>query len=157
MRWSLETLGGEVVEKGEETAAAEPQADTQVRVLDLTAHVNDENSRKLIFVAELWQADQLVATAVSTFVPNKHLELADPQLRATVRTAGEGLAVDVSSATLARHVELAFDGVDAVFSDNYFDIPAGRTRTITAALPAGWSVAQAQAALQVRSLRDSYV
>ncbi len=119
----------------------------------LTAHVNDENSRTLVFVAELWQADQLVATAVSTFVPNKHLELADPQLHATVRSSGDGLAVYVSAATLARHVELAFAGADAVFSDNYFDIPAGRTRTVTAALPAGWSVAQAQDALQVRSSR----
>ena len=90
VRWSLETLGGEVVEKGEEPVTAGPQADTQVRALDFTTHVNDENSRKLVFVAELWQADQLVATAVSTFVPNKHLELVDPQLRATVRASDDG-------------------------------------------------------------------
>jgi beta-mannosidase len=67
------------------------------------------------------------------------------------------VTVDVSAASLARHVELALDGVDVVFSDNYFDIPAGRTRTITVPLPVGWSVAQAQDALQVRTLRDSYV
>ncbi len=128
-----------------------------MRALDFTAHVNDENSRRLVFVAELWQADRLVATAVSTFVPNKHLELADPQLHATVRASDEGLALDISATSLARHVELALDGADAVFSDNYFDIPAGRTRTVTTSLPTGWSVAQAQAALRVRSLRDSYV
>ena len=157
VRWSLETLGGDVLEKGEAAVDAAPQADTQVRALDFTAKVNDENSRKLVFVAELWQGDQLVATAVSTCVPNKHLELVDPQLRATVRASGEGLAIDVSAATLARHVELAFNGVDAVFSDNYFDIPGGRTRTVTTSMPAGWTVPQAQAALQIRSLRDSYV
>jgi beta-mannosidase len=157
VRWSLETLGGEVVEKGEESINAAPQADIKMRALDFTTHVNEENSRRLVFVAELWQADQLVATALSTFVPNKHLELADPQLRATVRALDEGLAFDISAASLARHVELALDGADAVFSDNYFDIPAGRTRTVTASLPTGWSVPQAQAALRVRSLRDSYV
>ena len=62
----------------------------------------------------------------------------------------------VSAKSLARHVELALEGADVVFSDNYFDLPAGRTRTITAALPAGWNAQQARAAVRVRSLYDSF-
>ncbi|MCB0068405.1 MAG: hypothetical protein KDD77_14680, partial [Caldilineaceae bacterium] len=58
--------------------------------------------------------------------------------------------------TLARFVEVAFDGADAIFSDNYFDLPAGRSRTIAAPLPAGWTVEQATQALQVRSLYDAF-
>jgi beta-mannosidase len=77
VRWSLETLGGDVLVSGEEIVNAAPQGDTQVHALDLMQHIGDENSRKLVFVAELWQSDQLVATALSTFVPNKHLELVD--------------------------------------------------------------------------------
>ncbi len=157
VRWSLETVAGEAVEQGEVAVQTAPQSDTQVCSLDLTQHVGDETGRKLVFVGELWHGDELVATAVSTFVPNKHLELVEPQLRTTVRASGDGLAIDISTANLARHVELTLDGADIVFSDNYFDIPAGRTRTVTAPLPAGWNVEQAQAALQVRSLRDSYV
>jgi beta-mannosidase len=160
VRWSLETLGGEVLQQGEETVSASPLADTHVRALDFTPHVNEDNLRKLIFVAELRQGEELVATAVSTFAPNKHLELVDPQLTTAVRAVGGGLAVDVGAQSLARHVELRFAGADSpsvVFSDNYFDVPAGRTRTVTVPLPQGWTVAEAQAALRVRSLRDSYV
>jgi beta-mannosidase len=43
-----------------------------------------------------------------------------------------------------------------VFSDNYFDAPAGRTTAVTCALPEGWSVERARRALRVRSLYDSF-
>jgi beta-mannosidase len=62
----------------------------------------------------------------------------------------------VQADTLARFVEVALNGVDAVFSDNYFDLPAGRSRTITTSLPAGWTLMQAQQALHVRSLYDAF-
>ena len=63
-----------------------------------------------------------------------------------------------AAASLARHVELTLDGADVVFSDNYFDIPAGRTRIKSPRrLPTAWTVEQAQAALKVHWLRDSYM
>jgi beta-mannosidase len=160
VHWSLETLGGDVLLAGEERVGARPLADTHVKALNFSAVTNDDNSRKLVFVAELWAGDTLVATALSTFVPNKHLELAEPHLKTSVRAVNDGVTIDISAASLARHVELSFEGADSpalVFSDNYFDIPAGRTRTVTVPLPEGWSAAQAQQALRVRSLRDSYV
>jgi beta-mannosidase len=43
-----------------------------------------------------------------------------------------------------------------VFSDNYFDLPAGRTRVVSTPLPQGWTQQQARAALRMRSLFDSY-
>jgi len=46
--------------------------------------------------------------------------------------------------------------VDVIFSDNYFDVPAGRTVTITCPLPDGWSIVQAREKLKVRSLYDSF-
>ena len=62
----------------------------------------------------------------------------------------------VTAQGLARFVELALEGADLVFSDNYFDLPAGRTRVVTAPLPPGWTAEQAQAALRLRSLYNSY-
>jgi beta-mannosidase len=53
-------------------------------------------------------------------------------------------------------VECALEGADVVFSDNYFDLPAGRAVTISAPLPAEWTAHQAQAALKVRSVYDSF-
>ncbi|MFZ1770847.1 MAG: glycoside hydrolase family 2 protein [Caldilinea sp.] len=153
VRWTLETLDGETLKQGEQPVSAAPLADTPVVELDFAAEVNAENQRDLIFVAELRQGDAVIATNVATFVPNKHLALRQPTLAASV-TAQEGqLAIEVTSDTLARFVEVSLVGADAIFSDNYFDLPAGRSRTITTPLPAGWT---AERAVQVRSLYDAF-
>ena len=41
----------------------------------------------------------------------------------------------VSAARLARFAKLSFDGADVQFSDNYFNLPAGRIETIECELP----------------------
>jgi beta-mannosidase len=53
-------------------------------------------------------------------------------------------------------VELSLNGVDGVFSDNYFDVPAGRTSRVSCPLPESWTLEQARTALKVRSLYDSF-
>jgi beta-mannosidase len=156
VRWTLETLDGAVVKQGEQAVHAAAQADTPVMALDFAAEVNDSNQRELIFVAELWQGDTLTAVNVATFTPNKHLALRKAALAADLAVQDGQLAVTLKGDTLARFVEVTLDGVDAVFSDNYFDLPAGRSRTITTPLPAGWTQAQAQQALIVRSLYDAF-
>jgi len=156
VRWSLETIGGAVAMQGEEAVTAPPLADTPVRTLDFAPQVNDANSRQLVFVYELWQTDTLVAAGVATFVPNKHLELVNPGITTVVHGAANQVQIEVAAQSLARHVELTLDGADVVFSDNYFDVPAGRTRTVTAALPLGWTAEQVRAALQVRTLYNTY-
>jgi beta-mannosidase len=50
-------------------------------------------------------------------------------------------------------VELSIDGADPVFSDNYFDIPAGATVTVTTPLPENWT---AKSTMMARSLYESF-
>jgi len=163
-RWSLETVSGEVWEAGEEVVAAGPAAATHVRTLDFGDRVAAHKltpllsgaRRDLIFVCELWQGEKLIARNIATFAPNKHLALAEPGLSWAISIQDGQLRFDVTAKSLARFVELALEGEDVVFSDNYFDLPAGRTAAITCTLPVGWTLARALDALRVRSLRDSY-
>jgi len=89
-------------------------------------------------------------------LPSKHLSLVDPTLAVDVRAEGDQLALDVTAQPLARFAELALEGVDVVFSDNHFDVPAARTVTVTCPLPGEWTVQQVRAAVRVRSLYDSF-
>jgi beta-mannosidase len=155
-RWRLETVRGEVMASGEQKVTAAPLADTAITSFDFSDKVSDDNKRNLVFVAELWQGNDRIATSVSGFAPIKHLELADPGLKINVSLKEGTLTFEVSAQSLARFVELALEGADVVFSDNYFDVPAGATMKITAPLPSGWTLEQARGALQVRSLIDSY-
>jgi beta-mannosidase len=45
---------------------------------------------------------------------------------AILRSDGGQLIVELTARLLARLVELSLDGVDVIFSDNYFDLLAGR-------------------------------
>jgi beta-mannosidase len=157
VRWSLETLRGEVLASGQEPVKAAPLASTHVRTFDFADRVSDDNRRELIFIAELWQGDWRVALRAAAFVPTKHLSLTDPAVTAHLRGENGQLIVELASHSLARLVELALEGCDVIWSDNYFDLPAGRIVTVSCSLPAGWTLAQAHAALKVRSVYDSYV
>jgi len=165
VHWSLERLNGEILEAGQAVVLAAPLASTHVCTLDFGDRMSDDpstvlrtsNRREVVFVCELRWGDRRTALSVATFVPNKHLSLTDPALAVDVRQDGDQLVFELTAQSLARFVELALDSVDVVFSDNYFDVPARRTVTVTCPLLGGWTVEQARAALRVRSLYDSFV
>ncbi|HVN15581.1 MAG TPA: glycoside hydrolase family 2 protein [Anaerolineales bacterium] len=156
VKWSLETLGGKVLESGEETVRATPFDATSICHLDFSNRLNDDLRRDTAFVADLYQNGQFVSRQVAFFIPTKHLNLTNPEISTQVRIEHQEVHIELTSRSLARLVECSLEGVDAVFSDNYFDLPAGRTVRITAPLPAGWTLSQVQAALKVRSIYDSY-
>jgi beta-mannosidase len=156
VRWRLQTLGGQTLARGQQTATAEPLATTKVGILDFTSHLTDDASRNLVFISELYFNGQRQSLQVTPFVPDKHLALSDPQLKATVTQDGVQLHITVQAATLARFVKVGLTGTDVIFSDNYFDLPAGEAVTITCPLPSDWTLGQAQSALTVSSLWDSY-
>ncbi len=156
LRWSLETLSGEVLLSGEEAVHAEPQSASLISALDFSEQVTDNTTRELVFVAELFNGDQLLSRQTAYFTPTKHLSLSDPSISSTLSVDGDELQIELSAKSLARLVELSFDEIDVTFSDNYFDIPAGHPVTITCPLPAGWDAAQTKAALRVRSVYNSF-
>jgi beta-mannosidase len=154
VRWSLESLDGAVLSSGVEPATASPLATTLVKTLDFQG--SRDALGQIVLVAELWQNEEQLAMQVCPFVPDKHLSLADPLLGAEIRFTGGLLHITISAHSLARFVELSFEGADAIFSDNCFDLPAGRSAVITCPLPEGWEAAQAVEALRMRSLYQSY-
>jgi beta-mannosidase len=82
--------------------------------------------------------------------------LTNPQINSELILKDGLLAIELSARSLARLVECSLSGADVVFSDNYFDLPAQKTITVTTPLPAGWDLARAQAAFKVRSVYDTY-
>jgi Ig-fold domain len=79
---------------------------------------------------------------VTPFVAIRHLELRKPGLK---------VQSDVEGQTLC--MELSIDGIYAVFSDNYFDVSAGTTVTVSIPLPENWTTGSH---FQARSLYDSF-
>ena len=156
IRWSLETLAGEVLTSGHAPVKAAPQAATQVCRLDFSDRISDDNIRTLVFIAELYQGDRFVTRQTASFVPIKHLSLADPAVTMDLRGERGQLIVGLTSRSLALLVEVSLTGSDVVFSDNYFTLPPGRTVQISCPLPTGWTLSRAKKAFRLLSVYDSY-
>ena len=154
VQWQLMTLAGEVVESGEFDAVLAPQESKMVfsRAFTLTT----DQRRNHVFVTSLLKDGEVVSQNVTTFIAPKHLDLTDPQLRASLSVDGDQAVIRVAAENLALFVELSFEGTDVVFSDNYFDVPGGETITVTCPLPEGWDEERLRAALRCISLYDSF-
>jgi len=162
--WSLETLTGEVLASGQQAATAPALGSVQVCSLDFSDQVTAGPSntiqpnlrRDIVLVYELWQEENRLSLAVVPFVPNKYLRLVDPDIHYVVRQTEPGFNIDVTAGQLARFVELSLANTDIIFSDNYFDLPAGRMVTVSLPAPAGRTVEQIQEAINIRSLVDTF-
>lgn len=157
VRWSLETLDGRKLSSGECPAEVPPFGVAAVDSQDFSAYLDDDSRRELAFVVELWQEGARLARQTAFFVPTKHLTLTDPQIASNLTVQDGLLSIELSARSLARLVECSLDGADAVFSDNYFDLPANRSVQITTPLPDGWDAARATAAFKVRSVYETYL
>ena len=156
VNWSLETLAGEVLTAGHAPVKVAPQAATLVCKLDFSNQITDDNLRKLIFIAELWQGDQFVTRQTAFFVPIKHLSLTDPAITVNLQSQNGELIAELISHSLALLVEVSLIGADVVFSDNYFNLPSGSSIQISGPLPAGWTLSRAQKEIRIFSVYDSY-
>ena len=156
VNWSLETFTGEILSSGQASIKAPPQAAAQVCKLDFSDSISDDNIRSLVFIAELWQGDLFLTRQTAGFAPTKHLNLADPAMTVNLRGEKGEMIVELTSSSLALLVEVSLEGTDVVFSDNYFNLPAGRTTQISCSLPANWTLSRAQKEFRLRSIYDSY-
>jgi beta-mannosidase len=134
-----------------------PQNSKQICKLDLSKFITEDNLRKLIFIADLWdEFNHFVTQQIATFVPIKHLSLCDPAVKVDLSIKNDQLVISLNAKSTALLVEVSLAGVDVVFSDNYFNLPAGRSVQISCPMPAGWTLNQAQEGFRIRSVYDSY-
>ena len=56
------------------------------------------------------------------FVPEKHFLFKKPKIKAVVTGQDRRFCITLSSDVFVKDMEIGFDGVDAVFEDNYFDL-----------------------------------
>jgi beta-mannosidase len=154
--WSLESLDGEALTSGRTPVKVASQASTAVCELDFSDQITEDNQRKLVFVAELWQGDQFISRQTAYFAPIKHLSLSDPAISVRVQCQDEELIIELVSHSMAPLVEISLTGADVVFSDNYFNLPPGRPTRITCPMPAGWRLSRAEREIRVCSIYDSY-
>jgi beta-mannosidase len=167
VRWSLETLEGRVLAAGDQPVTVAAVTALSVTDLNFEGLVTPSNERDVVLVYELVDSEGVLSRDILTFVPSKHLSLSDPGLTYAVSETDAGFEIEIYAEKLARFVWLSLDEADAgavVFTDNYFDLPAGRSATVglssvgdvLGGLPSDWDPEAVRDKLRIRSLVESY-
>jgi beta-mannosidase len=108
-----------------------------------------KNSSRLILEADLdllckgYSKDSVFAEAsfinpngvidrgLITFVQPKDLALSNPQLSTRIKKIHDRFEIRIQSQNLAKYVTVNVEGIEGIFSENYFDIPPGREHMVT--------------------------
>ena len=91
------------------------------------------------------------------FVRPKHFKFLEPGLRCSVAEDAGRFLIEVECSAPAKYVEVSFRGSDAIFSDNYFDIPPGIVKTVAVektGMSKRLTLEEAKQAVRLRSVYD---
>lgn len=95
---------------------------------------------------------EIICTRTALFAPEKNLDLPEAKFTTDISVSGKTATITVKSDKYARYVRLFVNGVFAPFSDNYFDLTAGETKTVTLPLPSQMSAEEVKSAFTVTSI-----
>ncbi|GJM77611.1 hypothetical protein HMSSN139_01070 [Paenibacillus sp. HMSSN-139] len=156
--WTLRNARSVVLRQGERAAEIAPFATAELEQLDFAGELDTKAKLRDTYLEYAWVADgEVVSGGTVLFVKPKHFGFVDPGIQAAITEEEECFRITLGSEAYARFVELDFTGLDAIFSDNYFDLSAGTRKTVTVAKsalsrPAG--LTELQERLTVRSVYD---
>jgi len=109
---------------------------------------------RLVLQAVVRAGEQPLAENLLYFTPPKALELPAPLIAPSVEAIAGAFRIQLRSEVLAKNVYLQVADVDGFFSDNYFDLLPGETKTLT--FRTGTQVDDLPQRLQITTLVDSY-
>ena len=154
--WALETMEGQVIQRGEKPVSVAAGGVRLGARLDLTKTLSDQARRETVLTFDLIAGEIPISNGMVGFVPSKHLDLPPTKVQTAVREEEGQILIDLRPDALARYVALDAAGMNLRFTDNYFDLPAGRKVSVRVLNPDGAGAEDVAAALGVRSLVDSY-
>jgi beta-mannosidase len=167
LEWSLTRFDGETMKKGSKDVIIPANNSNVIERLDLSDYIREDSllityrkdsyrKRSNLFLSfRLIEGDSTVSSNTLFFVPPKYWELRDPEIKITQTSERGRIRIDLQPEKFAAYVELGLKDSYARFSDNYFHLNQGETKTvyiISSEIP----MENIKGRLFVRSLYDTY-
>ncbi len=103
----------------------------------------------------LKEGSSVLSRGTLLFCPEKHFRFADPGIKVQISGSDRRFSITLTASAFAKDVEIDFLDMDAVLSDNYFDITSDSPVKINVNLLDGpQTVYHLDNALQIRSMYD---
>ncbi|MDR2654790.1 MAG: hypothetical protein LBC56_01785 [Oscillospiraceae bacterium] len=154
LEWELRDFGGRLINRGSKPVSVGGVSSVRAEVLkfdEIRGKLRKEESALLV---RLLQEGEVKDEKYWLLVPDKNAALPKADVKADFAEKDGLAAVTLNSKNYARYVYLEAKGVTAPWSDNFFDIPAGRSVSVTVKLPEGMSLEQLQKNLKIKTLAD---
>ncbi|MBK8138098.1 MAG: glycoside hydrolase family 2 protein [Chloroflexi bacterium] len=152
--WSVTDVAGKVLAAGEQPATLAPRTSACVTTLALHEFIAEVGVRNLLVWLDLFVGDQRVSDNLVLFARPKHMDLTPPEFSVSVQPVeGQVYDVTVSADRPALYVWLEMPG--ARFSDGFFDLNIGRSRTVRVTAAAPITAFDLHEALTIQSLAST--
>jgi beta-mannosidase len=107
-----------------------------------------------VLSTKLYANKQLTYSTTSYFKEAKDLNLPIPQVTHAIKKVDKGYEITVSTTQLAKNVYLSYDEAEGWYSDNYFDLLPGESKTVVFETQA--TIEDFTNKLLIRTLSDTY-
>ncbi|MQY80488.1 MAG: glycoside hydrolase family 2 protein [Bacteroidetes bacterium] len=97
---------------------------------EITGLIVENDASGIVLVSEFIVYDKSLDTDLHYFVKPKDLKLTDPGLNIELKEETDKHVIEVSSQSLVKNLFLTIDEGNERFSDNYFDVLPGETKTV---------------------------
>ena len=153
LEWALCDFFGNIINNGKCSVSVPAVSSARAAVLSF-AILNGHKKEDAALIAKLTRNGQTLDEKSWLLVPDKNARLPHASLHAECARTDDRAAVTVRSPVYARHVFVEAEGIASPWSDNFFDIPAGHSVTITVQLPQGMDAEQLRKRLRIKTLTD---
>lgn len=128
--------------------------------LDFTEELKSEEALRKVYLEFALVVDDIeVSGGTVLFTKAKHFEFTDPQIHMELKETETQFELTLHAAAFAKYVGLELSHADGLFSDNYFDLSAGKTKVVQLdkrRLSEPLTLEQLEEQLQITSLYDTY-
>lgn len=154
-QWRLELFNGDIIDKGEQRVTLAPLCATELAKFDFKSKLRLDTQKHAVFIAELRDdAGKVISRRRAMIYRERQAPLPQTKLTTQVTKKDTLVSISVTADAYARFVCLNMDDYTLPFSDNYFDLSRGESKTVTITAPPEWSMDEVKKRLSVFSLCD---
>ncbi len=154
--WILTDLSGRRLAGGHIRGTFPARTSQLVTTVNVKRFLDKYGARGLLFWLDLTEKRQPVSRNLLLFARPKHLDLPDPEIRATVKRSSDAWMVTLTARHPALWAWVQLDSLPAVYSNNYLHLRAGEPVVIEVKPEKLLTAAEFKRRLKVSSLVDTY-
>lgn len=117
--------------------------------------VVEGHEREYYLEYTLKEGTTILSRDVLLFVPEKHFKFKKPNIKAIITGEGKSFSITLATDCFTKDLEIGFDGIDVVLSDNYIDLTSDAPIRIDFTVQGGLETTyRLKDALMLRSVAD---